>query len=472
MLSEIHIPKVLEEIKKVTTSNVFSLEDMEEYMQENGSIFTEEAELFYDFFNEYKKALKESNLIEFIDQEKALTEIAGVNPKILSTEPILNPCILIVDEFQDSNEENIELVKMIASSSRNILTMVIGDDNQAIFGFKGTSPEYIIDFPKIMGTEVQDFYINTNRRSTSQIVNLANLFIGQNQNRVNKSMTSDKYGEMPSLYSFEESKDEIKYIVNSIKKDLANGMKMSDICVIDRKKSGLNKIISELSQYDIPSQSEITNEYLQNSRVRAIVSFCRWLRNLDCLNLLIPYFNIKVSGIENASSEEIENFAEAFKISFYTAEKEKQIEMLKNIFKSIEKEEDLVYSSFINAELAKNTDADKVIDRIIKLEEYDSDEGVKIIQESDAVTFITAHSSKGREWKKVYVSLSNFQNKMVMSKEEWEELRRLVFVAITRAKEDLVITSVKNLGTKSNRYTNKLLNELKSFIPETLNKTA
>ena len=134
----------------------------------------------------FHQALVSNNLIEFIDQEVLPFQLFDMDPMYLQNRfPFKH---IIVDEFQDSNAGQIDLLNVLKTLPTFESLMVVGDDSQAIFGFRNTSPEYIINFSDYIGEDVQDIFLMENHRSTPEIIDFANKINALNEHRVEKDL--------------------------------------------------------------------------------------------------------------------------------------------------------------------------------------------------------------------------------------------------------------------------------------------
>lgn len=154
---------------------------------------------------EYDDCLHKSNLIEYADQELLIFELLKKNPFYFEDYGFEH---IIVDEFQDTSQLQFEILKNIINSSLEFKSfLVVGDDSQSIFGFRGSDPRFIIEFEKKLGEDVQDFYLLENHRSTENIINFANKINSLNQNRVVKDLIPTREKGEPVVVEAFEKKD-------------------------------------------------------------------------------------------------------------------------------------------------------------------------------------------------------------------------------------------------------------------------
>lgn len=171
--------------------------------------------------------------------------------------------------------------------------IVVGDDAQAIYGFRDTTPEYIIHFSDYIGHEVKDMYLLENRRSTPEILDIGNKVIALNTEKIDKSLIPTRESGKPVfLQGFHSKKEERFFIADEIEKLIQSGYKPEDICVIDRKRSGLTAIGTLLTEKGIPWISRVGQNLLLNSKVQAALGLCDAFIDPD---VTVNYFNYVVA---------------------------------------------------------------------------------------------------------------------------------------------------------------------------------
>ena len=429
-----------------------------------------EMALLYD---EYTYRLNDESLIEFADQEILVFQLLCREPDYFAKMGIKH---VIVDEFQDSNEGQMDFIKMIIDTPSFESLMVVGDDSQAIFGFRDTSPKYIIDFYNILRKQGTDFFLLENHRSTPEIIEFANKLNDLNTCRVIKSLVATRpHGKKPIARGFHNVEQEYSYIVESIQKKIDAGTKPEDIAFIASKKTELMKMASKLSEAGIPSVLLNPEPYKENSKVLAAIDMMRFIENtsltecemnwLNCLckNKLLKYSDDDIQKIFLTTKAEVEELKKL-------PEKEK----MQSIYAMLDAldDNDEVYQKFCDKLKTKPT-VKKIIQYCNDFLLYGAECAVKREHDYPGVVLTTAHSSKGLEWPIVYNSITGYDSPEIRRKTPLlEEKRRLLFVSSTRARDELYITAqYVAFGSKDDKTYNIFLTEAydilgQSFQPQ------
>ncbi len=415
------------------------------------------AELYCD----YVFTLRQECLIEYSDQELMVFELFNKKPALFEEMGIKH---IIVDEYQDSNIRQLSFIKMMLNTSHFTSLMVVGDDSQAIFGFRDTSPEYIINFFQYIGITGQDFFLMENYRSTPEIIQFANKLNDINENKVIKSLISTRDSGKPVVARcFKNAKEETKYIVESIKEKVANGERYENIAYIASTKNELMKMASLLTEENIPSVLLNPEPYMENSKVKAALSLTKAYGDPELSACLLEFVNCKLQGIilnytDIEIATEIATLKQAL-INIKTLPEMQRKQEFLNLLNSIN-DDDEVYESFLE-NISRKPYMGKLIDYCRDFETFG--EGMAIKRESDysGIVLTTAHSSKGLEWPIVYNSISKYWGVDTMKrKDAEEERRRLFFVSATRARDELYITGqTRAFGTKDDAVYNQYLIE-------------
>lgn len=410
------------------------------------------AEIIMELYNKYKALLKNNNLLQFSDQIKGSISLL-INPQIVEKYGFSD---IIVDEFQDSNSENLYVINKLRTYNGFKSLTVCGDESQTIFSWRGSKQENIINFNK-MYSGVVDIFLKHNFRSTVQISNLANNLNKLNVARIDKDIISLRDGEEPQL----EYMDEMA-IVNSIEKDIADGIPKNEISVIARTKSELLVIDKLLREKSIPTILATPKLLKDSCSVINMINFTKFLVDTS----LDLHFAEMLQVVKN---EEFNKYKNSNLKSFLNKEKEEFLQVYSN-FNNFEKV-NMFYKILQNIkgddsslnklyDLCKNrniTNIEELSCYLNKIILFESD--IAIAQNDtiyDAVVLTTAHSSKGREFKIVYGMLDKFKYN-IGNIEDLDEERRTLFVLITRAKEKLILTY-------KNKYKNGFISEIDSCM--------
>ena len=419
----------------------------------NGAALTKLVALY----DKYEDLMKENGLIDYDDQEIMAFRVLDSDPDYLEKHYAFRH--IIIDEFQDSSEGQIELIKRMMEMSSFESLMVVGDDAQSIYGFRDTTPEYIINFNKYIEGDVTDVILDRNFRSTPQICDFATKLIEYNRNRVDKVLVPARAGGVPVVVNgFDKTASEYAYIVKGISLHLQNGTKPEDIAVIAYTKAELRKIADLLTKAGIPSMFGAPEPMMENSRIRAILAFGRVIRDRGntaaaavCANALLG------GGLMEQEKTKVEE-----KILEVVNEAEK-------ISEAVDAEKKALFMDFVDRiafgdeavenfkETLDGKDFDDIIDYLRDFSMYGDAVEFRRTRDYPGVLLITAHSSKGLEWKVVYNTITKYQKGAGRSISDAEETRRLFFVSATRARDELYVTGLYKTGSAEHPVINRLL---------------
>lgn len=394
----------------------------------------------FEMYQKYLEALKERNLIDYSDQLFLTLRILE-NPDIAQKYTYKH---IILDEFQDTSLEQLLMIKRIRENSDGIESLLAcGDDAQAIFSFRGVGLENILEFPHhFKGSK--SFYMVENFRSSKQIVDLANYVIEFSPHNIKKDLKSTRNGEVPSYVICDDTS---KYIVRSVKAAINAGVQPHDIAIIARTRSEIQEMNSLLKKEGIPSIMSVSERLVDNQRVIGIISLARFLVNSDDTASLMRWLEIsdyqtfineadlsKYVGIQKQIIlDEINGLDDVQLVSWFKL----QIHNLKCEDRAVDRLNDIV------ANFKDMTSAHNLLD---KMDLYRSELSVELDDATyRAVTLTTVHAAKGREFKRVFVAYDKFKSessrqKGGLSAPKDEEVR-LLFVALTRAMDHLIVVS-------------------------------
>lgn len=406
--------------------------------------YPENTNALLDLYNKFNELLKAENLMEYQDQ------IGLVNDCINNAERFLDIYDyehVIVDEFQDSDVGQLDLILHLSNQPKFKSLMIVGDDSQSIYGFRNTSQENILNFGKYFA-DMEDIKLTENFRSVPEILNLANHINSLNKNRIRKDLTSmaPAYKKLPEMHwvNGDKSKEEeVELIAQSIKKDLASGWNPEDIAVIARTRNELFEVQKLLTTLGIPSKLDVPEPLLKNPLLLPLRAILSSINDPELTFGMAAYLSIKDGLITDRDEKEVLHEIETLKKRLQelseadddagTLRKEKFFEMMDEI-----KDEELgMFLEDIKEQGFSFSEMKTFIDKFV---DYEDDK--VYINPSEvparAVSLITVHASKGKEYNVVYLSLSKF--KSLTGEKESEEERRTLFVGVTRAKKRLFIS--------------------------------
>lgn len=431
-------------------------------------------EIFKKIFLRYEEIKKIGNMLDFDDLINFVTRLLNTND-ILSRVYAEKFKFILVDEYQDINPSQHKLLKALTRYNKNIF--VVGDDDQSIYRFRGSSSELMLSF-KDDFEDVKVVYLSENYRSRELIVNAAKELISNNKKREEKPLYAVKDGgNKIKLYSALNEIDEARFVVNKIEELVNSGVKPSEIAILYRTNAQSRNFEDFLILKNIPYRLVGGIKFYQRKEIKDIISYLRIILNDKDFLSLERVFNFPKIGIGEKTFEKIKKYLEE---GFSLEETiEKVLKDIKN--KKIEDGLSRFLNNYKNWK-DKKGDIFNLIDSILSdtnfLEELDEErkeniyEFLNIIKEfyertksknledflqyislisdvdtmdsSEKITLMTVHSAKGLEFHTVFiVGLEDglFPHfKSLISKDDIEEERRLLYVAMTRAKEELYFT--------------------------------
>ncbi len=467
-----------------------------------------------DIYRIYQKKLKENNAIDFDDIINFAIQILMDNPDILEyyTEKFK---YVLVDEYQDTNKAQFTLVTLLASKYGNIT--VVGDNDQGIYSFRGADISNILNFEKdFPGTKI--IKLEQNYRCTQNILNAANAVIKNNETKYEKKLwTKNEEGNLPKVYRGDDEYDEANYIVNQISHlKLSDHYNYSDFAVLYRMNSQSRSIEDILRREDIPYKIVGGLKFYERKEIKDIIAYLRLIQNTSDNLSLTRIINEPKRGVGKASLDNIEAIADSNGISMYEVIKRADEFALSRVFSNtrefissieeLRQEKDsmkvselikktLQLTGYTAALETENTveaenrieNLDEFLTVAIEFEEESAEntlseflEGITLSSDLDgvedtenSVTLMTLHSAKGLEFPVVFlVGMEEgiFPGyKSIGEPKELEEERRLCYVGITRAKEQLYLTCAKQrtiFGSTSCNGVSRFLKEIPANMLE------
>lgn len=396
--------------------------------------------LIFQMFDEYQLELKRRNLWTYTDQIKGIFKLLDINPNLFNEYGYEH---IIVDEFQDSDREQIDILNKMIETENFKSFMAVGDDSQAIFSFRDTTPEFIINFGQYFGT-FDNFNLTENHRSSANIIGLANKINELSDERVDKDLIATKEDGTPvRVEGFYTAKKEYQWIAHDIADRIARGEDPSDIAVLTSDRYEITAISSELTKLGVPSIMMNPIPYKQNSRVKALANFFDSFINGTTQGML-EYQNVVEHGrLKSANSEEEEHIiSEKRNLLLNTP---KTCDAFYELAKGLDlAEQDDCYQSFLEKVKYAQT-MEELTDFFNDFELYGDSSTFKREGKYEGVCLITVHSAKGMEWNTTYLTLSKFDDKRYHTNpnrynSEINETYRKWFVGATRARNDLIMT--------------------------------
>lgn len=422
-----------------------------EYLNLARGYFQENVAKIYPF---YQIILKENNAVDFDDLILKIIELFDKNPDVLKKYQDMYRYIL-VDEYQDTNQAQYILTKMLSKKWKNIC--VVGDFSQSIYSFRGANFQNLITFNKDF-VGVKTFHLSQNYRSTQTILDSAYGVISKNTSHpVLKLWTENKTGEKIILYEASNEHNEAEYIISQI---INLGINPSDVAVLYRTNAQSRVVEEVFLHHSVPYLLVGGTRFYERKEIKDILAFLRLIDN-DKDN--VSFRRIEKIGktrlkkfmeftenlnIENMRTIEImDKVLEAVDyLSMYDPKDEQDMSRLENI-----KELRSVAVEFANLSTFLEN---------VSLVEQEQLSEMANKDKKNSVTLMTLHAAKGLEFPHVFmIGMEEGifpHSRTLMEKSEIEEERRLCYVGITRAKERLFMTYSKNRLLYGQRSSNTL----------------
>lgn len=411
---------------------------------------------------------------------------------------------LLCDEYQDVNGNQELLLKLLSGKYHNLT--VVGDDDQCIYGWRGSDVGYMVNFDKVH-EDVRDFQLSENFRSTPEIVAVANSLIRANQNRLTKAMfTNNSSGSKPICACMKQESDESAYIAEMIQKGVQQGKKYSDHTVLVRASSQTRSLEEAFIRCKIPYKILNGAQFYASEEIRTVLSYLRMVYSMNDLDFAYTMQRPR-RGFGKKSVENLKKYAAEHGLSLMQALGEmigagkitkpevisyyEEICKLHTVYPAFSCRElasrvlDLGYRKELeqDVEQTKLDNVAELLETIAGLEE-ENQEKLPLEEllthfalftaqdddtEEDKVKVMTIHTAKGLEFDTVFVCglvEGQFPSRKLKNEDELEEERRLFYVAVTRAKKQLYLTRYALKAGKFNSEASCFLSDIDSSLME------
>jgi len=440
-----------------------------------------------EIYVEYEKRLRASNSLDFDDLILLTVHLFKENPDILKYYQRRFKYVL-VDEYQDTNNLQYQLTAAFAGYHKNIC--VVGDDDQSIYKFRGATIENILNFEKQF-KNARVIRLEQNYRSTGMILSAANDVIKNNHGRKGKNLwTENDPGKKPQHHIVTDEREEANFIANKIAASAAGGRKWQDHVILYRMNAQSNQFETAFKRIGIPYRIYGGTGFFERAEIKDMLAYLCVLHNPNDDVRLLRIINNPARGIGDTTVERLRYIASELDISVFDAIKEcHKYENIKNSAAKLHKFADLINDL---RELSKTVPLDMLYDELISrtgyirmLKDKDNEENISRIENvkelktniiaflnenggslfdflcetalytdldrddfgSDKVLMMTMHNAKGLEFDTVFVVGAEegiFPGVRAFGQpDEMEEERRLCYVAMTRAKRMLYLTSAR-----------------------------
>ena len=465
-------------------------------------------------YKEYQKELKKNNALDFDDLIMKTVELFQACPDVLEYFQERFKYIM-VDEYQDTNTAQFKFVSLLAGKYRNLC--VVGDDDQAIYKFRGANIGNILGFENVF-PDAKVVRLEQNYRSTQNILNAANQVIQNNMERKRKTLwTENEEGEKLHFRQFMNAYEEAEYIVGDISKKVREkDAQYRDIAILYRTNAQSRLFEEKFLMANIPYKLVGGVNFYARKEIKDLLAYLKTVDNARDDLAVRRIINVPKRGIGATTLTRVQDYAVSMGMSFYEALKEANAistlgraatkvepfvtfiqtlrskaeylspsELLKDIIESTGYVKELEAEGTEEAE-ARIENIDELITKVVSYEEENEEptlsgflEEVALVADIDSVDgddnqvlLMTLHSAKGLEFPFVYLAGMEdgmFPSYMTITSDdptEIEEERRLCYVGITRAMKDLTLTCAQQRMIRGETQYNKVSRFIKEIPRE------
>lgn len=457
-----------------------------------------------EVYKKYEIKLQKNNSVDFDDLLLLPIELFKNNPETLDKYQDLYKYLLI-DEYQDTNEAQYVLTKLLCAKHKKITC--VGDDSQSIYSFRGANYKNILNFEKDY-PDAKTILLEENYRSTSTILDAANQVIKNNIQRKDKNLWTNRgVGEKIKYYRAFNERDEAQYVIRKVKELVNRGTEYKDMAVLYRTNAQSRVLEEEMLKENMPYRVIGSFYFYSRKEIKDLIAYLRLIHNSKDNVSLLRVINTPKRGIGLKTIETLTEKSELEGTSMYEAiTSGKELEFKNTIEKLKVIANDLTLTELIDkvldaSGLRADLESEKSLEAEIRLENleefksitksFEEREGLISLEDflleisliSDVeeykddpnrISLMTVHSVKGLEFNHVFVvgmeeGIFPHMNSL-MENSELEEERRLCYVAITRAKDDLHLVNARRrtlFGKEQINPVSRFLGEISSDLIET-----
>lgn len=457
-----------------------------------------------EVYEKYDNKLRRNNSVDFDDLLLLPIKLFREHPDVLDRYQDLYKYILI-DEYQDTNEAQYILTKMLSEKYR--LITCVGDDSQSIYSFRGANYKNILNFEKDY-KDAKTILLEQNYRSTSTILDAANQVIKNNKMRKDKNLwTARGQGEKIKYYRAYNERDEAQYVIRKIKELVNRCVEYQDIAVLYRTNAQSRVLEEEMLKENLPYKVIGSINFYNRKEIKDLLAYLRLIHNSKDNVSLLRVINTPKRGIGLKSIENLTLKADTEGISLYEAiTLGKELEFKNLIERLKEVSQDLTLTELIDKVLdasgmKQELESEDTLEAEVRLENleefksitktFEEREGLVSLEDflletslvsdieeykndPNRISLMTVHSVKGLEFNHVFVvgmeeGIFPHMNSL-MENSEVEEERRLCYVAITRAKDDLHLVNARRrtlFGKEQINPVSRFLSEIDKSLIET-----
>ena len=466
-------------------------------------------------YREYQETMQKNNALDFDDLIFKTVDLFKTRPEVLDYYQERFQYIM-VDEYQDTNTAQFELVRLLADKYRNLC--VVGDDDQSIYRFRGANIRNILDFEKYF-PEAVVIKLEQNYRSTQSILDAANSVIQNNQGRKDKALWTERgSGNRIHLRQFDNAYEEAEYIADDVSRKVRKeGLQYRDCAVLYRTNMQARLLEERMIMEGVPYNVVGGTNFYSRAEIKDILAYLKTIDNGRDEVAVRRIINIPKRGIGAATIDKLEDYAQMRDIGLYeameyaddimslgksTAKIRNFVDLIYGLRKAaaelpvaelireiIDKIDYKEYLSDYDDESAEDRmeNVDELITKAVTYQESHEDATLteflaevalvadidNLEGEDNRVVLMTLHSAKGLEFPNVYITgmedgLFPGQSSIYTGDpEDIEEERRLAYVGITRAMNDLTLTYAKSRMMRGETQYNPVSRFIRE-IPENL----
>lgn len=468
-------------------------------------------------YREYERQLHANNALDFDDLLLKTVQLFQTQPDVLESYQERFRYIM-VDEYQDTNTVQFKFVSLLAAKYQNLC--VVGDDDQSIYKFRGANIRNILNFEQEF-QNARVIKLEQNYRSTQNILNAANAVIQNNRGRKDKTLWTDNGdGEKVHLRQFDTAYDEAEFVADDIRKNIGNGGTYQDYAILYRTNAQSRMFEEKFVACNIPYKIVGGVNFYARREIKDLLCYLKTIDNGRDDLAVRRIINVPKRGIGLTTITRIQESAAAREIGFYeallgldlipgvarAASKLDSFVALIEYFKRRSEEVSITdlmneiiektgYIENLEAEDKEDAQArieniEELVSKIAAYEEQCAAEQVKpslsqfleevalvadidsLEENPDYVVLMTLHSAKGLEFPHVYlVGMEDglFPSYMTITSdndEDLEEERRLCYVGITRAEQELTMTCARKRMTRGETHYNRISRFLQEIPKE------
>lgn len=468
-------------------------------------------------YREYERQLHANNALDFDDLLLKTVQLFQTQPDVLESYQERFRYIM-VDEYQDTNTVQFKFVSLLAAKYQNLC--VVGDDDQSIYKFRGANIRNILNFEQEF-QNARVIKLEQNYRSTQNILNAANAVIQNNRGRKDKTLWTDNGdGEKVHLRQFDTAYDEAEFVADDIRKNIENGGTYQDYAILYRTNAQLRMFEEKFVACNIPYKIVGGVNFYARREIKDLLCYLKTIDNGRDDLAVRRIINVPKRGIGLTTITRIQESAAAREIGFYeallgldlipgVARAASKLDSFVALIEYFKRRSDEVSITDLMNEIIEKTgyienleaedkedaqarieNIEELVSKIAAYEEQCAAEQVKpslsqfleevalvadidsLEENPDYVVLMTLHSAKGLEFPHVYlVGMEDglFPSYMTITSdndEDLEEERRLCYVGITRAEQELTMTCARKRMTRGETHYNRMSRFLQEIPKE------